>query len=92
MKGLPSKTGVVNASSGSMEETVITVELLLEEVGYEEDSVGEVWWTKWTACENQDCWKHEGAAAKSWEMSRQTEGGSNNAECSFRDRTMHEET
>lgn len=42
MKGLPSKTGVVNTSSGSMEETVITVELLLEEVGYEEDSVGEV--------------------------------------------------
>lgn len=42
MKGLPSKTGVVNASSGSMEETVITVELLLEEVGYEEDSGGEV--------------------------------------------------
>lgn len=39
MKGLPSKTGVVNTSSGSMEETRITMEL---EAGYEEDSVGEV--------------------------------------------------
>lgn len=65
------------------------MELLLE-AGCEEDSVGEVWWTQWTARENQDCGKYKGAAAKSWEMSRETEGGSNNAEVSFRDRTMHE--
>lgn len=41
-------------------------------------------------CENQDCRKHEGAAPKSWEMSRESEGVSNNVEGSFRDRTMHE--
>lgn len=42
------------------------MELLLEEVGCEEDSVGEVWWTKWTACENQDCWNTKGLQQSLW--------------------------
>lgn len=74
-----------------MEATRITTELLLE-AEYEENSVGEVWWTKWTACESQDYRKHKGAAAKFWEVSRETEGVLNNVEDSFRERTMHEAT